>query len=117
MWFALPIGHVKLTPAQAARLARIGVKRGLPDLLVIHQGVYGIELKREGGRLSATRTIVVRDRRGNLRERVLDGQREVFPRLLAAGFQAIGVARSVDEALDQLAAWKVPLRPFTGRVA
>ena len=110
MWFALPIGHVQLSPAQAARLARIGTKRGLPDILVIWQGVYGIELKRDGSGLSRSRTVTTR--RGGLR--VLEGQTEVFPRLIAAGFIDIAVCRSVEAVISQLAEWRVPLR---GRVA
>lgn len=108
MWFPIPVGHVKLTPAQAARLARIGVKRGLPDLLVIHQGVIGIELKRDGGVLSRTRT--VRTKRGGLR--VLEGQRDSFPRLQAAGMR-LAVCETVDEVLAALMGFGVPLRRFS----
>ena len=110
MWFALPIGHVQLSPAQAARLARIGTKRGLPDILVIWQGVYGIELKRDGSGLSRGRTVTTR--RGGLR--VLEGQTEVFPKLIAAGFVDIAVCRSVEAVISQLTEWRVPLR---GKVA
>ena len=105
MWFAMPVGHIKLTPAQAARLSRIGVKRGIPDILVLHRRLIGIELKRRGGRLSRTR--VVRTRRGTLRELV--GQEEVFPRLQEAGM-VIGVCHSSGEVLTFLAACGVPLR-------
>jgi hypothetical protein len=41
--------------------------------------------------------------------RVLDGQVDVFPRLVAAGM-LIAVCRSVDEVLATLATWQVPLR-------
>jgi hypothetical protein len=41
--------------------------------------------------------------------RVLDGQVDVFPRLVAAGM-LIAVCRSVDEVLAALATWQVPLR-------
>ena len=45
--------------------------------------------------------------------RYVEGQREVFPRLEAAGMR-IATCGSVDGVLDQLTAWGVPLR---GRVA
>jgi hypothetical protein len=50
----------------------------------------------------------VRTKRGALR--VIEGQREVFPRLLEAGFAGLAVCRSVDEVIDQLRAWGIPLR-------
>ncbi len=105
MWFAMPVGHVELTAAQAARLSRIGVKRGLPDLLVVYNGVFGIELKRVGGRLSNTR--IVRTRRGA--PRILDGQADTFPRLIRAGMR-IAICHSVDEVLAALRGWGVPTR-------
>jgi hypothetical protein len=107
MWWAMPIGHVQLSPAQAARLSRIGLKRGLPDLMLLHGGrLFGIELKRErGGRLSQTRT--VRTRSGALRELV--GQADVFPRLEAAGM-TIAVCSSVADVLAECRAWGLPLR-------
>lgn len=109
VWTSLPIGHVRLDPAQAARLARIGVHRGWFDILVVHAGrPIGLEVKRQGGRLSRDR--VVPTRRGGTR--VLEGQTSVFPRLLEAGI-AIAAVESVDEALAALAAFGVPLRRFT----
>jgi hypothetical protein len=109
VWFAMPVGHLKLTPAQAARLTRIGVRRGLPDIMLIYNAKpYGIELKRGSASLSVTRT--VRTKRGGLR--VLEGQQDVFPRLAAAGMQ-IAVCRSVDQVLYAIRRWGIPLRPFT----
>jgi hypothetical protein len=104
-WTCFPAGSVPLPPQFAAKLARMGLKRGWPDVLILNGQIYGLELKRRGGRLSRTR--LVRTRRGGLRE--LAGQEEVFPRLEAAGM-TIGVCRSVDEVLALLAAWGVPLR-------
>jgi hypothetical protein len=106
MWTPLPIGHVQLTPAQAARMARIGVQRGWPDILVFHVCCYGIELKRRGGKLSKTRT--VRTRRGSLR--VLEGQEDVFPRLLDAGIAEIATCDSLEGVLAALQTWGIPLR-------
>jgi hypothetical protein len=105
-WFSAAIGATKLSPQQAAALSRAGIKRGLPDLLVLHDGrLRGLELKRVGGRLSKTR--IVRTRRGS--PRILEGQEDVFPKLEAAGMD-IAIAHSVDEMLDALDRWQIPLR-------
>ena len=111
IWFSAAIGATKLTAQQAAALSRAGVKRGLPDILVIAPPagrLYGIELKLRKGTLSKTRVVLTR--RGS--PRILEGQEEVFARLEAAGME-IAIARSVDEVLDQLRRWGIPLR---GRV-
>ncbi len=104
-WTTFPAGHVELSGQAAAKLARLGLKRNWPDVLVLHGALHGIELKRPGGRLSITRT--VRTRRGRLR--VVEGQREAFPRLEAAGMK-LAVCESLDEVLAQLAAWGIPMR-------
>lgn len=104
-WTTFPAGCVELTGQAAAKLARLGLKRGWPDVLVLHGALHGIELKRVDGTLSRTRT--VRTRRGSLR--IVEGQRDTFPRLEAAGMK-IAVCRSVDAVLVQLAAWNIPLR-------
>lgn len=107
MWTTFPAGNVALPAAAAAKLYRLGLKRGWPDVLVLHAGrIHGLELKRAGGRLS--RSYTARTRRGSLVLR--DGQASVFPRLQAAGM-TIGVATSVDEAMSLLKAWGIPLRP------
>ena len=84
-WFSYPAGASTLSPQQAARHIEIGLKRGLPDIFVIHGGLYGIELKRPGGKLSKTR--IGRTARGA--PRLLAGQVEVFGLLLAAGMRDI----------------------------
>ena len=104
-WTTFPAGHVELTGRAAAKLAKLGLKRNWPDVLVLHGSLYGIELKRPGGRLSITRT--VRTRRGRLR--VVEGQREVFPRLEAAAMR-IATCESVDQVLKLLRGWGIPLR-------
>src|SRR4249920_776750 len=105
-WACYPAGAAQLSPQQQARYSRLGLKRGWPDLLVLHGRLYGIELKRaRGGRLSKTR--IVRTRRGS--PRVLEGQEDVFPQLEAAGM-TIAIAHSVDELLDTLTRWGIPLR-------
>jgi hypothetical protein len=111
MWFTYPAGAAELSPQQMARYSRIGLKRGLPDIWLLHRAVYCVELKRRGGTLSKTR--VGRTRRGS--PRVYVGQEEVFPLLIATGaIEAIAVCTSVDEMLAQVSEWQIPLR---GRIA
>jgi hypothetical protein len=105
MWTCFPAGNVPLPPEYAAKLARMGLHSGWPDFLLVHRGVFGIELKTSNGVLSRTR--MVRTRRGGLRE--IPGQATVFPKLVAAGM-CIAVCRSLDEILAALADWQVPLR-------
>jgi hypothetical protein len=106
-WFSAAIGATKLSPQQAAALSRAGVKRGLPDFWFLYRGVFCVELKRVGGTMS--RTQVVRTKRGA--PRILLGQEEVFPMLVASGgVQDIAIAHSLDEMLDHLERWKIPLR-------
>jgi hypothetical protein len=108
-WTTFGAGHVPLPAQFAVKLARLGVKRSWPDILVLHRTLHGIELKRLGGRLSVARN--VRTRRGTLRH--VEGQREVFPRLEAAGMR-IAICDNVADVLSALAGWGVPLR---GRIA
>lgn len=110
VWFTYPAGATQLSAAQAARYSRVGLRRGLPDIWVLHDGVYCVELKRPGGQLSKTR--IGRTRRGS--PRVLVGQVDMFPKLLAAGVKDIAVCHSVAEMLVQLERWGMPLR---GRIA
>jgi hypothetical protein len=109
MWFTYPAGATQLSPEQMARYSRVGLKRGLPDIWILYGGIYCIELKRRGGRLSKTR--VGRTRRGS--PQVYEGQEDTFPRLLEAGVEDIAIVHSVDEMLAQLARWDIPLRRFT----
>lgn len=104
-WTTFAAGHVELTGQAAAKLAQLGLKRSWPDILLLHGVLHGIELKRAGGTLSRTRT--VRTRRGRLR--IVEGQRDVFPRLDAAGMR-LATCDSVDAVLARLTVWGVPLR-------
>jgi len=109
MWFTYPAGASVLSPQQAARHIRIGLKRGLPDIWILHNGTYCIELKRRGGKLSKTR--IVRTQRGS--PRILEGQADTFPKLLASGaVNGIAVCYTVDEVLDALDQWQIPHRRF-----
>jgi hypothetical protein len=109
-WACYPAGAAQLSPQQQARYSRLGLKRGWPDLMIAYQGMWGIELKRRGGRLSETK--LSRTPRGS--PRILEGQRDVFPALIASGgFKDIAIAHSVDEMLDALEAWNIPHRRWS----
>ena len=101
----MPSGGYLLTPAAASRLYRLGLKTGWPDVIISYQGIYGIELKNDGGQLSKTR--IVRTRSGGAR--VVVGQRDMHTRLLASGMR-IAVCRSLRAVLDQLGEWQIPTR-------
>jgi hypothetical protein len=112
VWFTYPAGAAQLSPQQMARYSRIGLKRGLPDLFVLHGGrLHGIELKRRGGQLSKTR--VVKTRHGL---RILVGQAERFAELEAAGMEPIAICRSVDEVLATITRWGIPVRATVSRM-
>jgi hypothetical protein len=104
-WTCFPAGNVPLPPRFAAKLARFGLARGWPDVLILHGTLFGIELKRRGGRLSKTK--LVRTPAGALRE--LIGQDEMFPRLECAGMR-IAVCHTPDEVLTWLHRWHLPVR-------
>jgi hypothetical protein len=114
-WAAYPAGWTELTGQQKAKFYRMGLRQAWPDFLISYNGFLGVELKTETGRLSISRNIRVRDRRGNIVTKWVEGQREVFPRLVASGgFKKIVVCRSLDEVTAELRAFGVPMR---GRVA
>jgi hypothetical protein len=105
-WSTYPAGVAHLSPQQQAKYSRMGLKRGWPDILIIHGGrIYGLELKRPGGQLSKSR--IGRTRRGVTRYYI--GQGEMFERLKDAGM-VIAVVRSLNEALLQIAEWGIPFR-------
>lgn len=103
-WTCFPAGNVPLPPEYAAKLARFGLARGWPDILISYNGLYGLELKRRGGGLSKTR--LVRTRSGA--QRLVEGQADVFPRLERSGMR-IAVAHDLDEVMDALMAWRLPM--------
>lgn len=112
LWFTYPAGHIQLSPAEAARLTRVGLKRGLPDIWLLFQGlVFTVELKSRDGKLSKTR--IGRTRSGA--PRIYVGQTDVFPQLMAAG-AAVAVAHSVEEMLAQVLAWGIPMRPLAAPI-
>jgi hypothetical protein len=104
-WCSYPAGASVLSPQQAARHIRIGLKRGYPDIMIFYGGIYGIELKRRGAKLSKTRIGLTRSGAS----RIYEGQEDVFPQLLATGaWRDIVICHSTSEVLDQLVAWNIP---------
>jgi hypothetical protein len=71
---------------QGKLLKAQGVKAGIHDLLFLWGGLYGLELKKPGGVLSAS-------------------QRAMHPRLLAAGMVKSAVADNLAEAKEVLRSW------------
>lgn len=93
--FSVPNGGQR-NIIEAANFKRQGVKAGIPDILICHQGrVVGLELKAQGGALS-------------------DSQKNMFPKLRTAGMR-IEVARSHGEALERIQEMGVPLRSVENR--
>jgi hypothetical protein len=106
-WCNYPAGIVKLTQQQQAAYTRAGLRRGMPDFLVFADAVYGIELKRRGGRLSKTE--IVRTATGA--PRLLVGQEEMFARLLRCGcWRDIAVCYDALDVLAALDRWHIPHR-------
>ena len=55
-WFAVPNGGGR-SPIEAAILKGLGVRAGVPDLIIVHAGkTYGLELKAEGNRPTRLQT-------------------------------------------------------------
>jgi hypothetical protein len=97
VWSTFPAGGYALTKAAAGRLYRLGLKRGIPDILIWHNGkTYGIELKTPKGHLSPE-------------------QREMHIRLRAAGMK-IATCRTVDEVIAFLHEHKIPTHNATTRI-
>jgi hypothetical protein len=86
-WFAVPNGGGR-SPIEAAILKGLGVRAGVPDLIIVHQGkTFGLELKADGNR--PTRI-----------------QQEAQDAMRAAGAE-VAVAVGLDAALQQLEQWRL----------
>lgn len=84
-FFHVPNGGAR-SPTEAAIMSGLGVRSGVPDLVIIAGGrTYGLELKAEAGKVSPT-------------------QRAMLDELVAAG-AIVAVVHGLDEALKQLEAW------------
>jgi hypothetical protein len=75
---------------QGKMLKQQGVKAGVPDLVFLWGGLYGLELKKPGGVLSKS-------------------QRAMHPRLLAAGAIAVATCDSLEAARAQLKTWGIAI--------
>jgi len=90
-WSALDHGAGWMTPASAGLRKARGVKRGLPDIIILFKsGLLGIELKSDKGRLSPE-------------------QVETAEAWMALGHD-IAVARSLEDVQEILEAWNIPMR-------
>lgn len=97
-WTAIDHGAGRMSPAAAGIRKARGVKRGLPDFLILARStspyfrpvVLGIELKTDQGKLSPDQLLVADS-------------------WLAMG-QAICVARSLEEVQAILEHWHIPMR-------
>jgi hypothetical protein len=107
MWTAFNAGHIKLTSQQAAKLKRIGLKPNWPDHLILwDRNLIGIEWKKPGeGKLSRGRFVT----RKNGSRYWVEGQREVFPQLTAAGMMGPYECTSIDHCFRILKAIGVPM--------
>jgi hypothetical protein len=92
-WFHVPNGEMR-DPVTAAKLKRMGVRPGVPDLLLLIGGrLHGLELKRERGGAVSPEQVAMHDE------------------LTAAG-AIVATARGIDEALGLLEQWGA-LQPAT----
>jgi hypothetical protein len=87
VWWHTPNGG-KMNPRTGARLKRLGVLAGFPDLAAVKDGeLYCMELKAPNGR-------------------VTDAQRDVLSRLEKAGAYT-SICFGLDPAIRVLEAWKI----------
>lgn len=96
-WTSIEHG-VEVSPQVAARWGSIGVKPGIPDVLIVHDArCFWIECKAEKGTLSSA-------------------QLDTHEKLMRAG-STIHVCRSVDDLRHSLALWGIPTREHERRAA
>jgi hypothetical protein len=91
VWSHFPAGGYGLTRAAAARLYRLGLQAGFPDLLIQWNPGRSlwIEMKTAKGRAS-------------------DAQKALHPRLEALGFP-VHICRSVEDVLEVIRGYDVPM--------
>ena len=90
VFYHVPNGELR-NKAVAAKLVKMGVKAGVPDFALIHDGrALFLEAKTDRGRLSVEQRIAHAD--------------------LARAGGEVAVVRSVEDAVEVLASWGVPLR-------
>lgn len=97
-WSTIGHGGFKLDVRTAARLKSMGLKAGVPDLMLVYDGrAYFAELKAPKGKLSPA-------------------QLDTHEKLLRAG-AAPHVCRSVDDLRLSLQQWGIPTREHVRRAA
>jgi hypothetical protein len=90
VWTTFPAGNYHLNPAAAGRLYRLGMKRGMPDVLIFWDSkTFGLELKTRKGRPSQI-------------------QVETHEELERAGVRCM-VVRTLDEVLMFLRFHRIPM--------
>lgn len=96
-WFAVPNGGWR-SQAEAAIMHGLGVRAGVPDLFIFHNGkAFALELKRDkGGRISPH-------------------QKAMIAELEAADVKC-AVACGIDQAVEQLERWGI-IRGATKEIA
>jgi hypothetical protein len=95
VWTTFPAGWGKLGKATAGSLRGAGLKVGMPDCLIFHQGrAVGIELKTDKGKLTIQ-------------------QETMHERLTKAGIP-VYVCRSMDQVFESLQLEMIPMRSFNG---
>lgn len=94
MWTTIPAGWTAMNKGAAGRLKACGLKAGMPDLMVFHDGsAIGIELKAGGHQLTEV-------------------QKVMHMKLLEAGIR-VCTARSVDDVEQILRVYKIPMRKIS----
>lgn len=92
VWWHTPNGGSR-NRIEAARMKALGVKAGVPDLLLLIDGtLHALELKAAKGRVSAEQTAMLSS--------------------LSAAGAIVGVARSVSDSVEILKKWNAFARPI-----
>jgi len=91
-WFTT-IGHGGGGKVRGGKLKSMGLKAGTPDILIIHNRAFWIELKTTKGRMSPE-------------------QRDVHEALVRAG-ACVAVCRSIPDVWRVLQLWEIPTRVAT----
>lgn len=102
LWWATPNQKGTRSTFEQQLLVALGVKEGIPDIWVLFHGrLHGIELKAPPK--------VLKRGASRAKPRLSDAQKEMHPRLEAAG-AVVTVARSLEEVERFLRLHGVPLR-------
>lgn len=90
-WTTVAHGGFRVPAQVGARLKSMGLRPGVPDLMIVHDGrALFVELKARRGVLS-------------------DQQRDCITSLRGAG-ASVAICRSIDDVARALLEWRVPMR-------